>query len=85
VPKRMALLGLVGGPLVCITGVAVMFGADTPGGALQGIATIPEFVWELLLGLYPLIWGFKADAPILTGETPEASLRWHSTPVAATS
>jgi hypothetical protein len=85
VPKRMAMLGLVGGPLVCITGVAVMFGADTPSGALQGIATIPEFLWELLLGLYPLIWGFKTDAPILTGEATEASVGWHATPAVAPS
>ena len=64
----VAMLGLVGGPLVCITGIAVMFGADTPSGPLQGIATLPEALWELLLGIYPLVWGFKADAPILTGE-----------------
>jgi hypothetical protein len=34
---------------------------------VQGIATAPEFVWELLLGIYPLVWGFKA-APILRGD-----------------
>ena len=65
------MLGLVGGPLVCITGIAVMFRADTPSGPLQGIATLPEARWELLLGIYPLVWGFKADAPILTGERRE--------------
>ena len=85
VPKRMAMLGLVAGPLVCITGVAVMFGADTPSGALQGIATIPEFLWELSLGLYPLIWGFKADAAIVTGKSPEDAPRWQATPAVATS
>jgi hypothetical protein len=26
VPRRMALFGLVGGPLVCASGIAVMFG-----------------------------------------------------------
>ena len=84
-PRRLAMLGLVAGPLICITGVAVMFGADTPGGALQGVATVPEFVWELSLGLYPLIWGFKANAPIVTGKHPEDAPRWQATPAVATS
>jgi hypothetical protein len=34
------------------------------GGAAQSIATIPEFVWELSLGIYPLVKGFKAS-PLL--------------------
>lgn len=66
VPKRMAMLGLVAGPLICISGILVMFGVAQAGGPLQGIATIPEFLWELSLGIYPLVWGFKA-APILSG------------------
>jgi hypothetical protein len=28
---------------------------------VQSIATIPEIVWELSLGIYPLVWGFKAS------------------------
>jgi Domain of unknown function (DUF4386) len=71
VPKRMAMLGLVGGPLICISGVAVMFGADEPSGTLQGIATIPEFLWELSLGIYPIVKGFKA-ASVLSGSSGRA-------------
>ena len=67
VPRRMAMLGLIAGPLIIISGIAVMFGVAQQGGPLQGIATIPEFIWELSLGIYPLVWGFKADAPILSG------------------
>lgn len=66
VPPRMAILGLVGGPLICASGIAVMFNVDQPGGTLQGIATIPEFLWELLLGIYLTVRGFQA-APILSG------------------
>jgi len=43
-----------------------MFGVDEPGGTLQGIATLPEALWELLLGIYPIVWGFRA-VPILSG------------------
>ncbi len=52
VPRRMAMLGLVGGPLVCASGIAVLFGAIERGSAGQGIATIPEFIWELSFGVY---------------------------------
>jgi len=62
------MLGLVAGPLIIISGIAVMFGLAQAGGPLQGIATIPEFIWELSLGIYPLVWGFRA-APILRGNT----------------
>jgi uncharacterized protein DUF4386 len=70
VPRRMAMLGLVGGTLICISGVLVLFGVDQPGGTLQGLATFPEALWELLLGIYPIIWGFRAAAPILSGRAP---------------
>jgi hypothetical protein len=70
VPRRAAWLGLVGGPLIIITGTAIMLGGNHPGDgvhSLQGIATAPEFVWELFLGVYCTIWGFRRDAPILSG------------------
>jgi hypothetical protein len=66
VPRPMAVLGLVAGTLIVLSGIAVMFGAAQQGGTLQGIATAPEFVWELFLGIYPLVWGFRA-APIVSG------------------
>ena len=69
VPRRVAWLGLVGGPLIIITGTAIMFGGNHPGStlhSLQGIATAPEFVWELFLGVYCTIWGFRRDSPILS-------------------
>jgi len=69
VPPRAAWLGLVGGPLIIASGIAVLFGVDDPGGTLQGIATIPEFLWELFLGVYCTVFGFRA-APILAGRQP---------------
>jgi hypothetical protein len=66
IPQRMAWLGLVGGPLICLSGIAVMFDVDQPGGTLQGLATLPEFLWELFLGVYLTVRGFRT-APILSG------------------
>ena len=62
VPRGMAVLGLVGGPLVIASGVAAMFGVIEAGGALQTIATIPEALWELLLGIWPIVRGFNPSA-----------------------
>jgi hypothetical protein len=71
VPRRVAWLGLIGGPLLIAAGTAFMFTGNHPSStlrSLQGIATIPEFAWELFLGVYCTIWGFRRDAPILQAE-----------------
>ena len=70
VPRRMCWLGLIGGPLIIVSGTALMFGGNHPSHtmhSLQAIVTIPEFLWELSLGVYCTIWGFRRDAPILSG------------------
>ncbi len=67
VPQRMSMLGLVGGPLICASGILVLLGVLSEGGAVQGIATIPEFVWELSLGIWLIVKGFN-PSPILPPE-----------------
>jgi len=59
VPRGMAILGLIGGPLVCISGSAVIFGVIEGGSAAQTLACMPEFFWELSLGIYLIVKGFK--------------------------
>jgi hypothetical protein len=59
VPRPLALLGLIGGPLLCGSGIAVLFGVLQQGGAAQSIASMPEFVWELSLGIYLTVKGFR--------------------------
>jgi hypothetical protein len=74
VPRRVAWLGLIGGPLIIITGTAIMFGGNHPSStlhSLQGIATAPEFLWELFLGVYCTIWGFRPSSPILGADARE--------------
>ena len=74
VPPRLAMFGLVGGPLNIISGILVMFGVADQGGTLQGLATIPEFIWELGLSFYPLIWGFRR-VPIVEEYDREVGFR----------
>jgi hypothetical protein len=59
VPRGMAMLGLIGGPLVAASGIAVMFDVIERGSTLQGVATIPEFIWELSFGIYLIVKGFR--------------------------
>jgi|SRR5579862_1546288 len=85
VPRQAAWLGLIGGPLIIITGTAILFGGNHPSNtlhSLQGIATIPEFAWELFLGVYCMIWGFRRDAPILQADASDRD-RAVTVPVAA--
>ncbi len=69
VPRRMTMLGLVGGPLIVASGIGVLFNAFEPGSAPQVVATIPEFFWELSLGIYLIVKGFKPASPILASDT----------------
>jgi len=61
VPRGMAMLGLIGGPLIIVTGVAVLLGVLEEGGVWQ-VAVIPEFIWELSLGIWPIVRGFNPSA-----------------------
>src|ERR671936_1641278 len=69
VPRAWTWLGLIGGPLLIIAGTIVMFGGNPAASALKGPASIPESLWELFLGVYCTIWGFRRDGPILSAES----------------
>jgi hypothetical protein len=71
VPRKMAMLGLVGGPLNILSGTLVMFGVIDAGGTVQGLATIPEGLWELSLGIYCTVKGFRPSSPILRADARE--------------
>jgi len=73
VPRGMAMLGLIGGPLVAASGIAVMFDVIDRGSPVQGVATIPEAVWELSFGIYLIVKGFKPSpilAEVVSGPSP---------------
>jgi hypothetical protein len=59
VPRGMAMLGLIGGPLLIVAFVGVLFGAFAQVSLPAAIATIPEFLWELSLGIYLVVKGFQ--------------------------
>ena len=59
VPRRMALLGLVGGPLLILSFVLILFGAYDNGEGPSGLLALPEAAWELSLGIYCAWKGFR--------------------------
>ena len=65
VPRRMAWLGMIGGPLLLLGNFGVLFDWWDQTG-LVSLLVIPEFIWEAFLGIYCAIWGFRRDSPILT-------------------
>ena len=69
VPRGMAWLGLIGGPLIIVSGIGVLFDIWDAGSPVQGLATAPEFLWELSLGIYCAVKGFRRDSPILLQAT----------------
>lgn len=63
VPRALSFLGLVAGPALLVAGAAVLFGSIEPASTAQIVATIPEFFWELILGVWLLVRGF-APGPL---------------------
>jgi hypothetical protein len=63
VPRAMAVLGLIAGPVLLARFVGILFGVFEPGSVLGSIMVMPEFIWELLLGIWLIVKGFK-PAPI---------------------
>jgi len=71
VPRPLALLGMVAGPILLISSFGTLFdagwtgGVATEGGLVPLLLVAPEFIWEISLGIYCAIWGFRRDSPIL--------------------
>jgi len=62
VPRLIPVLGLVGGPLLLASATTTMFGINDPVSVWSGIAVAPIFLWELSLGVYLVVKGFKPSA-----------------------
>jgi hypothetical protein len=74
VPRWMAMFGLVGGPLIVLSGSAAMLGIIELDGTWQQLSAAPEFIWELGLGIYLIVKGFKTPAADVQGATGEQAV-----------
>ena len=66
VPRIIPLVGLTGAPLLFASDLAVMFGLWEQVSLPAGIATVPIALWEVSLGVYLVVKGFK-PSPITAG------------------
>lgn len=56
-PAWLCWFGLIGGPLMTVSGVAVMFGAYEQSSLWSALATLPEIVWEASIGIVLTVRG----------------------------
>ena len=78
VPRRMAMFGLIGGPLLILSFGFQLFGVYANGSGPSTLLALPEIVWEASLGIYAAWKGFR-PSPItgavrLPEEATERSL-----------
>ena len=66
-PQRLALFGLIGGPLIFASKIAVVFGAFSITSSAAGIFAIPVFIFEASFAIYLIGWGFRPSR-VLSGE-----------------
>lgn len=59
VPRVIPTLGLLGAPLLLASFAATFFGLTDQVSVVSGIAVIPIFFWELSLGVYMAVKGFR--------------------------
>jgi len=74
VPRVIAVLGLIGAPLLVSSALGTMFGINDQLSVWSAIATLPIFAWELSLGLWLVLKGFK-PSPITAGMVATSGAR----------
>jgi hypothetical protein len=60
VPRSIAVLGMVGGPLIFASSIAVMFGLYEQASAGGMVIALPVFAWEVSLAVWMIAKGFKS-------------------------
>jgi hypothetical protein len=72
VPRGLAALGLVGGPVLILSFLMTLAGVYKNGEGPSGLLTLPEAAWELSLGVYCAWKGFRTSSPLAQPEMATA-------------
>jgi hypothetical protein len=62
-PPRLAMFGVIGGPLIFVSAIAVLFDAYEQDG-LHALFSLPEGIFEAAFAIYLIVKGFR-PSPIL--------------------
>ncbi len=73
VPRVLPLLGLIGGPLLLAGFIGTLFNFWGPVSPVTGLLALPVALFELSLGVYLTVKGFK-PSPILASATRAAGV-----------
>ena len=71
VPRAIPLIGLVAAPLLLASVTGVVFGTHDLDAGLHVLLAAPIFVWELSLGVYLVVKGFR-PSPVTARTVPSA-------------
>jgi Domain of unknown function (DUF4386) len=80
VPRVIPAMGLIGAPLLLAAATATLFGLNEQLSVWSAIATLPVAAWELSVGVWMVVKGFK-PSPITATTIPAGAGR-PSAPVA---
>ncbi len=62
VPRVIPVMGLIGAPLLLAAKIATVYGVNDDSTLWSVIALAPIFFWELSLGIYLVVRGFRPSA-----------------------
>jgi hypothetical protein len=82
VPRLIAVLGLIGGPVIFVSAIAVLFGVYAQVSTMGALTALPVSAWELSLSLWLIFKGFK-PSPILFSDTRDVGVNRSVVPAAA--
>jgi hypothetical protein len=68
-PPRLAMLGVIGGPLIFASAIAVLFGAYEQDG-LHALFSLPEAAFEASFAIYLIVKGFRPSPVLAPVSTP---------------
>ncbi len=80
VPRIIPVVGLIGAPILIITVIATLFAGSVPPPSVASLAALPVAAWELSLGVWLVVKGFKPSpitAAMTAAGTPPA---YHDVP-----
>lgn len=62
VPRALSLIGIIGGPVLLIGYIAIMFGLIGQHAPLAGLSALPVALFEFSLGIWLVVKGFNPSS-----------------------
>jgi Domain of unknown function (DUF4386) len=83
VPRGLALIGIVGAPILLAGYLAVLFGLLGQHAPLAGLSSIPVALFEFSLGVWLVVKGFQPSSILSSSQTRDSSAAVATNPFAS--